>query len=303
MTEHVQLTTPACVVLAVPSSGVVAAMPMNDAADVRPCVTEPENVALSCVFVGSPLGAGAEAIAARVLPFVAFAWTSTVHVRPPPVTDVSVRVELVRFTKANTRDPAAATPDVLIVMLLLPALSDFVPRLLSSAIAPGAAPVPLSAMPCGLPGASSVMLTDAVRLPRAVGVKLTVTVHVAFAASKAGTVGQLLLAAKSPVFVPPSVIELIASPAVPLFTVTDWVGLVVPTFWPLKARLVGVKVTAGCVPVPLRPTVCGLPDASSAIETLAVREPVAEGVKETWIEHDPPAASVLGAFGQLLDCA
>jgi hypothetical protein len=43
---------------------------------------------------------------------------------------------------------------------------------------------------------------------------------------------------------------------------------------------------------------CGLPVASSVIATLAVRLPVAVGVKETRIVQEPPAASVAGATGQ-----
>jgi hypothetical protein len=46
-------------------------------------------------------------------------------------------------------------------------------------------------------------------------------------------------------------------------------------------------------PVPLRGTVCGLPLALSAIETDAVRVPLAAGLKMTLIVQLAPAATVL----------
>ena len=71
----------------------------------------------------------------------------------------------------------------------------------------------------------------------------------------------------------------IVSGAVPVFrSVEDCPALVVPTSCEPKARLVGVSVTAGAVPVPDRPSVCGLPVASSTIWTAAARDPVAVGV-------------------------
>src|SRR5262249_15170631 len=144
----------------------------------------------------------------------------------------------------------------------------------------------LTATVCGLPGASSVMLMEADLLPVALGVKVTEIVQLAFAASVLGAIGQVGFGAnaKSPAFVPPSVIELIVSGAVPVFfSVTDCSGLVVLTVWLPKVRLAGVSVTAGCVPLPLSATVWGLPLASSTIEMLAVRLPVAVGANVTWI--------------------
>ncbi len=58
-----------------------------------------------------------------------------------------------------------------------------------------------------------------------------------------------------------------------------------------KLRLVGEKLTAGAVPVPLRPTVCGLPAALSLMLSVAFRVPVAVGVKVALIEQLPPAAT------------
>ncbi len=49
-----------------------------------------------------------------------------------------------------------------------------------------------------------------------------------------------------------------------------------------KLRLVGEKLTAGAVPVPLRPTVCGLPAALSLMLSVPVRVPVWIGVNVTF---------------------
>lgn len=45
------------------------------------------------------------------------------------------------------------------------------------------------------------------------------------------------------------------------------------------------------MPVPVSETVCGLPAAPSVTLTLAVRVPLAVGVKVTLIEHEAPAAT------------
>ena len=59
----------------------------------------------------------------------------------------------------------------------------------------GFPPVPESATACGLSGASSVIVRVPVRLPLAVGVKVTLTVQLALGPSDAP---QLLLSEKSP---------------------------------------------------------------------------------------------------------
>src|SRR5215216_5451786 len=100
-------------------------------------------------------------------------------------------------------------------------------------------------------------------------------------------------------------IEPIVSAAVPEFVnVTFWAGLVVPTRWLPKARLVGAKVTAGAgaTPVPVSASVCGVPGALSLIVTLAVRLPAAVGEKVTEIVQLAPGAIVAGLSGQLLSC-
>ncbi len=62
----------------------------------------------------------------------------------------------------------------------------------------------------------------------------------------------------------------------------------------------GLRLTAGAIPVPLRATLWGLPPALSVMFRLALRLPVALGVKEALRAQLAPAASVLGLSGQLL---
>src|SRR6202035_4734476 len=76
--------------------------------------------------------------------------------------------------------------------------------------------------------------------------------------------------------------------------------LVVLTTWLPNAMPGALRLTAGAIPVPLSMTVCGVPLASSAIEILAARLPVAVGVKVALMVQLAPAPSVLGLIGQPL---
>jgi len=99
---------------------------------------------------------------------------------------------------------------------------------------------------------------------------------------------------------------LIVKGALPLFVkVVDNAPLAVPTRCPPKASVpdVSVTVAAGEVPVPVSEISWGLPDASSVTRTAAVRVPVVVGVKVTEMVQLAPAASVLGASGQVFVCA
>ena len=85
-----------------------------------------------------------------------------------------------------------------------------------------------------------------------------------------------------------------------LLKVTVCAVLVISTAWLPKARLVGERLTraaapvsAVCVPVPERLTVCGLPLALSVMITEAVRLPLAAGLKVTLIVQLAPAATEL----------
>jgi hypothetical protein len=66
--------------------------------------------------------------------------------------------------------------------------------------------------------------------------------------------------------------------------------LVVPTVCEENARAFGLRLAIGASPVPVRPTVCGLPGALSLTDRLAMRDPPAVGVKLTLTTHVPAGA-------------
>src|SRR5437870_1325593 len=91
--------------------------------------------------------------------------------------------------------------------------------------------------------------------------------------------------------------------ALPVFdSVTVLGGLVVFTFCLLKLRLVGDRVAVEPTPVPDTPAVWGLLLALSVTVKIALRAPVAAGVKVTLMVQVPLAAKVEGLRGQLLVC-
>ena len=103
----------------------------------------------------------------------------------------------------------------------------------------GRDPVPFRLADCGLPAALSVTFSAPVREPLVDGVKVTLTLQLAFTARD---VGQLLVCPKSPV----TLIPVMEREAVPqLLTVTVCGLLVVFTFCAPKAKLAGEKQTAG----------------------------------------------------------
>jgi hypothetical protein len=82
--------------------------------------------------------------------------------------------------------------------------------------------------------------------------------------------------------------------AVPVLLIVTVNGtLVVPITWLPKFRLVGERLTVNVAPVPVRLMVCGLPAALSVIVTLAVRLPLAVGVKVTLMVQLAPVAREL----------
>src|SRR5438093_712554 len=86
---------------------------------------------------------------------------------------------------------------------------------------------------------------------------------------------------------------LMARAAVPVFdSVTVCAALVVPKVWLAKVSEVGERlaVVVGAAPVPVRPTVCGLPEALSVTLELPVRVPDAVGVTVTLMLQLPAAA-------------
>src|ERR1039457_5271426 len=121
------------------------------------------------------------------------------------------------------------------------------------------------------------MVTDAPRIPAAVGVKVTKMLQLPPAATLAP---QVLVCAKSPGLVPVTARLLIRRVAEPvLLSITDWAALVVPTFWLANVRLPAVSDTTGApTPVPDSVMVCGDPAALSVMVTDAPRIPAAVGV-------------------------
>jgi len=140
-------------------------------------------------------------------------------------------------------------------------------------------PVPLSAIVWGVPGALSLKerLPDAV--PAAVGVNVTATVQDPDAPTglEVEHVVPDAAVAKGPVTL--IAVRVRLAPPV-LVSVTVCEGLVVPIG--SDGKVGGAdKLTTGPVPVPLKPTVCGLPLALSAKLSEALRVPVADGVNVT----------------------
>ena len=95
----------------------------------------------------------------------------------------------------------------------------------TSRICVGVNPKPETAMTCGLLGALSVMVTVAVRLPAAVGVNVTPTVHVLFGFNVLGETGQLFEMAKSPALI--ATLEMVSGTSPLLARVMFWLALVV----------------------------------------------------------------------------
>ena len=146
-------------------------------------------------------------------------------------------------------------------------------------------PMPLRVIVFGLLAASLVITTLPVRMPTAVGEKVTLIVQFAACAS---VEPQVVVWAKSPFATMPAML----STAPPGFVkVIGWTALVVPMFWPARDIDVVLSDTAPPCPVPLRPMICGLSNASSVMVTVPVRVPVAVGANVILSVQKPPAPS------------
>jgi hypothetical protein len=102
--------------------------------------------------------------------------------------------------------------------------------------------VPVSGTVCVLPPPSSLMDTEAVLVPTAVGVNVTLIVQLPPAAT---VVPQVFVCAKSPASPPvmlTPLIVIVADGRV-FVSVTVCPALVVPTAWSAKVRLAGVSCT------------------------------------------------------------
>jgi hypothetical protein len=155
------------------------------------------------------------------------------------------------------------------------------------AVAAAAAPVPVRLTVWGVLDALSLIVSVPVRLPAAVGLKVTLMVQVPLAATE---LPHVSVSAKSPL----TAILVIARLTVPpLVRVIALAVLVVPTAWLAKASEVGDTVAELVTPVPERAAVWGLLVPLSVTVTAAVRAPVAVGLKVTLMVHWAPAAKLV----------
>jgi hypothetical protein len=148
----------------------------------------------------------------------------------------------------------------------------------------GATPVPVRAMVKGLPAPLYITVMLPVCAPIAVGVKVTLILHVPLAATEAP---QVLVATNSvdedAMVTGTAVVELFVS-------VIFFAALVEPT--PVEPKLSEVVESVMTpIPVPLRVTVCVAGDALSVTTTLPVAAPSAVGLKVILILHVPLAAT------------
>lgn len=122
----------------------------------------------------------------------------------------------------------------------------------------------------------SAILTEAVRLPMAAGVNVTLIEQLLPAATE---LPQVLVCAKSPGSAPVVLILLIVKLAFPMLVrVTDCAALVVLRFWLAKVREPLERLAVGALPVPVKATASGLLWRLSAMLIVAVRVPEAVGV-------------------------
>lgn len=187
------------------------------------------------------------------------------------------------------RPPAGAMPKVYVAVWPRVRVAEVVDP--EAAPSVKSAPVPVRLTACGLPLALSVMVSDAARLPLAEGVKVTLMVQLAPAATLAP---QVFVWAKSPLLAPVMATPVTVSVAFPeLLSVMVCAVLVLLSSWAAKVRLVGERDAAGPVPVPERLTLCGLPEASSVMVSVPVSAPPSVGVKLTLIVQEALAATLL----------
>lgn len=160
--------------------------------------------------------------------------------------------------------------------------------------------MPLIDADWGEPGASSVTVNIAALWPVETGLNTRETVQLAAGAS---AVVQLPVRLNSEALDPERETEEICRGAFPeLVTDMDCGALEVPCVVEGKEGEGGEKVRAGttAMPVPLRATVCGEPEVSSAITKLATRWPAAVGVNtREMMQFEPGASGAVQLFVRL----
>ena len=167
----------------------------------------------------------------------------------------------------------------------------------------GAVPVPDSDTVCGLPVALSAIESVAACGPVVVGEKVTLIVVVVFGATVIGRVP----AANENWFAFVPLIEMaeICRSAVPVFVTTIGLAtLLVPETWLPKFSEVVDRLMPGTVPVPVKATECGLPAASSVIDSAADFAPGDVGANFTLMVVVVFGATCIGSgLAVSLNCA
>jgi hypothetical protein len=145
-------------------------------------------------------------------------------------------------------------------------------RLVGERLTADVIPVPATLTLWGLWETLSVTVTCAVRVPDAVGWKVTVIVQLAPAAM---VDPQLLLCAKSLGFVPPSVMPEMFTVELPTFaTMFVWAALVVPTAWLPKVTVAGltespIVVAGSAIALPPAPPPQDVAKVAKAMQAMA----------------------------------
>ena len=262
----------------------------------------------SVIFCGEPLALSAMFIAAVSAPATA-GLKLTVMVQLPPAATLDPQLLVCAYAlalvpvtvMAALLKVSGAFPVLLSVtgsVAVVPTAVALNERLPGDKPAAGASPVPLRVTFCGDPAALSAMLSAAAREPKAVGLKVTVMAQLPFAATLAP---HLLVCENEVALVPEMLIAVLlnVSGALPVLVNVTVCVAVEPTAVFAKFRLVAGRLTAAPVPTPLSETVCGEPEALSAMLSVAVSAPMEAGLKVTVIAH---VALIARAAVQVLVC-
>jgi hypothetical protein len=140
----------------------------------------------------------------------------------------------------------------------------------------GNTPVPLKLIVCGLPAPDELTVIAPVRVPVAVGVKVTVIEQVLFCAS---VVLQVFVWLKSPVAAETTM--LFTAPLLAVKTIDCDALLVFVTWFANVSEPWESPSAGGNTPVPLKLIVCGLPSPEEVIVIAPVRVPATVGVNVT----------------------
>jgi hypothetical protein len=126
--------------------------------------------------------------------------------------------------------------------LVVPTVCELKLRFVGESETTGACPTPVSGTTCGLPAASSAMVSVSFAVPGADGVKMTLIVQNSVAVSGVGATGQLLVCEKPLA----SIMLVIKRLSVPeLVSVTGIGELGTPTIWPPKFTFGGEREAVG----------------------------------------------------------